>query len=193
MFALVPVVLIISALGEVLDLAVVVATPIADLLPKDVVGDPQYADLIAIVLIVMVSFLFGLLMMSSWARSIGRAMESRVLSPLPGYRAIKALTHSIKGSEEETAFKPSLLDMGSGQRQMAYLVENHGNGFATVLLPIAPTPMAGAVRVVPIEQLELIDAPMSKMTQALSEWGIGTRGLVGSSTSESDSKPSPVT
>jgi len=98
---------------------------------------------------------------------------------IPGYRAIKGLTQSLSGTSEAGAFKPALLVSDGGQRELAYLIGDHGNGQATVMLPSSPTPMAGSVKIVARDQIEILDARQSEVTRVLSPWGFGTRELLG--------------
>jgi uncharacterized membrane protein len=93
-----------------------------------------------------------------------------LLLHLPGYRAIKGLTQSLSGTSEDGAFKPALLVSEGGQRELAYLIEDHGDGQATVMLPSSPTPMAGSVKIVPPDQIEILDARLSEVTRVLSQW-----------------------
>ena len=54
----------------------------------------------------------------------------------------------------------------------------HGDGRATVMVPWTPTPMAGSVKIVPADRLELLDASLGDVTRVLSQWGVGARELV---------------
>lgn len=177
LFVLIPVVFICMALEEVLDLAIWVATPIADLFPQGVFDHPKFPGLIAIILILLVSFSCGILMLSIWAKRLGGWVERCALMPLPGYRAIKALTRSM-GAADGTAFKPAMLQVCPGQKQFIYVIEDHGNGQLTILMPISPNSMAGTVRVIEGDQIEFIDGSLSEVSQVLSHWGVGASDLL---------------
>jgi hypothetical protein len=47
------------------------------------------------------------------------------------------------------------------------------------MLPSSPTPMAGSVKIVARDQIEILDARQSEVTRVLSPWGFGTRELLG--------------
>jgi len=173
LFVLIPVVLMCSALGEVMDLAVVIVTPLVDIIPGRFFDRPRVPGLIAVGLILVVSFFFGILMLSTWAKAVGQGIERRILLPLPGYSAIKALTRSMTASDEQV-FKAALLERGEGHKQFVYLIEDHNDGWVTVLLPLSPNSMAGSVRVVKREQLELLSAKMSQVSEVLMHWGVGS-------------------
>jgi uncharacterized membrane protein len=65
-----------------------------------------------------------------------------------------------------------------GQRQIAYLVEEHGDGQVNVMLPRAPTPLSGSVRIVRREQVELLNVRLTEVTRVLSHWGVGARDML---------------
>ena len=185
LFVLLPVVLLFKLLGEASKLVVALAAPIADLFPKGTFDEVKFPLVIAVLVLVAVCFLCGLLMRSAWASRCGRWVELQVLLPLPGYRALKGLTRSFANTTDADGFKPALLHSAPGERELAYLVEDHGDGFVTVLLPWAPTPLAGSVKIVRKEQIELLPKSLADMTRVLSHWGFGVRELLGE-TKDSD-------
>jgi len=177
-FVLLPIVLIYLLISEMLELVVKLATPIADLFPKGVFEKVAHPVLIAVVLIIGVSFLLGLLMRVSWSRRIFEWFERRILNPIPGYSAVKGLTHGFGNSSASKSFKPALLAAANGQREIIYLIEQHANSTATVLLPWAPTPLAGTIKIVPMDQIEILDVSLSDLAGVLSQWGVGMDKLL---------------
>jgi len=178
LFVLLPVVLLIQLLGEAMKLVIALATPIADLFPKGTFDEVRFPIVIAILLLVAASFVLGLLMRSAWATRCGRWIEQRALIPVPGYRALKGLTRSFSSATDAAGFKPALLRSPSGVRELAYVIEDSGDDFVTVLVPWAPTPLAGSVKIVPRDQVEILPAPLAEMTRVLSQWGFGVRDLL---------------
>jgi len=69
---LLPVLLMYLLLAELMDVAIAVATPIADLLFSGAFHQGQLPGLMAITLMVVVSFVCGLLMRLAWSRAGGR-------------------------------------------------------------------------------------------------------------------------
>ena len=136
--------------------------------------------MIALVLIVAVSFLLGLALRSAVLSRTGDWIESTVLSRLPAYTALKRLTKGF-AKEEASAFKPGLLISAEGWKEIAYVIEDHGDGHLTVLVPWAPTAFPGSVKVVDRDRLEMLDANLGDVSKVLSLWGVGTRDLLGKS------------
>ena len=136
--------------------------------------------LIALILIVAVSFLLGLALRSASLSRLGDWIEHTVLDRLPAYTVLKRLTKGF-AKEEAAAFKPGLLTSTEGWRDIAYVIEDHGDGHLTVLVPWAPTAFSGSVKVVDQDRVEMLDANLGDVSKVLSLWGMGTRDLMGKS------------
>jgi uncharacterized membrane protein len=177
LFLLLPVLLLYMLLTEALQLVAGLATPIADLFPKWVFAQVEVPVLIALILIVGVSFLLGLALRSAALSRLGGWIESTVLSRLPAYTVLKRLTMGF-AKEEAAAFKPGLLISTEGWRDIVYVIEDHGDGHLTVLVPWAPTAFSGSVKVVSRDRVEMLDANIGDVSKVLSLWGVGTRELL---------------
>jgi uncharacterized membrane protein len=190
LFVLLPVVLVYLILSEVMQLAVALATPIADLFPEGTFDKVASPTLVAILLIVGVSFAFGLLMLAGPGRAVGRWVERKVLLPVPGYQVFKSLTRSLGNLEGEEAFKPALLRAADGSLEIIYLIEDHGNGRATVMIPWTPAAMAGNIKIVERNRIEALHASLADVTKVLGHWGMGTRELLDATEPSGGSHPS---
>ena len=178
LFVLLPVLLLYMLLAEALQLVVVLATPIADMFPRGAFAEAAAPVLIALILIVAASFLLGLALRSAALSRVGDWIENTVLNRLPAYAVLKRLTKGF-GKEEATAFKPAFLISAEGWKEIAYVIEDHGDGHLTVLVPWAPTAFSGSVKVVERERVEMLDANLGDVSKVLSLWGVGTRDLLG--------------
>jgi uncharacterized membrane protein len=177
LFVLLPVLLLYMLLSEALQLVVALATPIADLFPKEMFAKTEAPVLIALILIVGVSFALGLALRSAVLSRTGEWIESAVLSRLPAYTVLKRLTKGF-AKEEAAAFKPGLLTSTEGWKDIVYVIEDHGDGQMTVLVPWAPTAFSGSVKVVGRNRVEMLDANIGDVSRVLSLWGMGTRELL---------------
>jgi uncharacterized membrane protein len=187
LFVLLPVLLLYLLLAEVLELVVALATPIADLFPKGTFDRINFPVLIALVLIVGVSFLIGLSMRSATWRRAGRWIEEKILGRLPAYNALKRLTSGFAVASEDDAFRPAVLISPDGTRELAYVIEDHGDGQVTVLVPWTPTPFAGSIKIVSRDRIEMLDTNLGDFTRVLSHWGVGVRDLLGKGNPPNDS------
>jgi uncharacterized membrane protein len=108
-------------------------------------------------------------------------VESNTIGRLPLYQAIKSLTSRFAAMQESGGFKPALIRGPNDQRELAYLMEDLGDGFATVMLPRAPTPMIGSIKLVPMTQVEVLDVSLGEFTAVISHWGVGAKELLAKS------------
>jgi len=178
LFVLLPVILVYLALSEVIDVLVAMATPIADLFFPGKFEGIEFPALIALALLVGVSFILGVIMLSDTGRRFGNWIERIILGRLPAYNAIKSLTTGFASSQQESSFKPALLKSADGDKEFAYIIEEHNDGNLTVMLPWAPTPFAGSVKIVPKDRVEPLAISMGQLTEALGHWGIGAKDLL---------------
>ena len=123
LFVVLPVLLLYLLLGEVLDLVVWLATPIADLFPKGTFDTLTAPFPIAVILIVGVSFVIGLALRVEVGRNLGDWIERKVLGRLPVYSALKSLTKAFGEAGEGAAFRPALLRCSEDVREVVYVVE----------------------------------------------------------------------
>jgi uncharacterized membrane protein len=179
LFVLLPVLLLYLLLAEALDLIVALATPIADLFPKATFEKVEFPVIVGLVLIVGVSFLIGLGLRSDIGRRLGHWVERTVLERLPAYKALKSLTSGFAEAGKAGAFKAAVLTSSDGDREVVYVIEDHGDGNVTLLVPWAPAAFAGSVKIVDQKRVELLDANLGDVSKALSHWGVGVRELLG--------------
>ncbi|CAB1081659.1 hypothetical protein D1AOALGA4SA_9305 [Olavius algarvensis Delta 1 endosymbiont] len=179
LFVLLPLILLYLLLAEMLQLVVVLATPIADLFPAGTFDRINAPVLIAVILIVGASFIFGLTLRSMSLRRFGGWIERTVLGRLPLYAAVKSLSRGLIGAKEDAAFRPALLNSPDGEQEIIYVIEEHADGRATVLVPWAPASFAGSVKIISRERIEMLDASLVDTSRVLSHWGMGAVELVG--------------
>ncbi len=178
LFVLLPLLLFYLLLSEALLAIVALATPIADLLPKEWFDKVEAPVAVALILILAASFAFGVILQSATLSRLGRRIEQSVLEKLPMYSAIRRLTRGLAGAENTDKFRPALFVSAGNQREIVYVIEVHGNGQMTILVPWAPTPFAGSVKIVDSSQIEMLEAELSDVTRVLSLWGVGMSELI---------------
>ena len=178
LFVLLPILLLYLLLSEALDMIVALATPIADLFPQGTFEKVEFPVIVGLILISGVSFLIGLGLRSDKGRRLGRWIERTVLGRLPAYKALKSLTTGFAEAGKDGAFKAAVLTSFDGERELVYVIEDHGDGSLTVLVPWAPAAFAGSVKIVDRKRVELLDANLGDVSKVLSHWGVGARELL---------------
>ena len=178
LFVLLPLVLFYLLLVELLQVVVMLATPIADLFPKGTFDEVHMPVLVGLILIVGASFLFGLALRSAALQRFGLWIERGLLGRLPLYNAVKSLARGLVGAQEDTAFRSAVLHSPDGAREIVYVIEEHSDGQMTVLVPWAPASFAGSVKIVGSDRIEMLDASVGGASRVLAHWGVGARELL---------------
>ena len=178
LFVLLPVLLLYLLLSEALDMVVALATPIADLFPGGTFDKIEFPVIVGLILILGVSFLIGLGLRSKTGRGIGQWIERTVLGRVPAYEALKSLTTGFAEAGRAGAFKAAVLTSSDGDREVVYVIEDHGDGDLTVLVPWAPAAFAGSVKIVDRDRVKFLEANLGDVSRALGHWGVGVRELL---------------
>jgi len=176
LFVLLPVVLVVHLLAKVYQVAVALIGPLVHRLDENV--HPAFPILIALLALVLVCFACGLLVRVKPARKAGAWLEKHFLSAIPGYKAMRALVRNFVGEKDGQSFRPVLYNSPEGHQEFAYVVEEHEDGHTTVMLPSAPTPLTGSVRIVRSDQLQPVECSLGEVTRVMSNWGVGARELM---------------
>jgi len=179
LFVVLPVLLLYMLMGEILDLVIGLATPIADLFPKGMFDNLTAPFPVAVILLLGVSFVIGLALRVEIGRSLGGWLERKVFDKLPAYGALKSLTKAFGEAGEGAAFRPALLSSPDGVQELIYVVEDHGDGQLTILVPWAPAAFSGFVKIVNEDQVEMLDTHLGEASRVLSQWGVGVREMLG--------------
>ena len=194
LFVLLPLMLLWIGLKEIGGLLEAMATPIADLLadlfPPGIFDNLTAPGVVALVLIIGVSLVFGLAAKSAWLRSIGRKIEHSVLNKVPMYRMLKIISSSLVGSDS-TDVRPALIVDGSGGGDPCYVIEKHRDGRATVLLPWSPASFAGSIKVVQQSELEYLNCSLDEFSRSLSQIGVGVEECLNQTPNSVDTPPEP--
>jgi len=178
LFVLLPLLLFYLLFSEVMGLIVALATPIADLFPKGTFDKLSNPVIVAILLLVGSSFLFGLALRSNQMRRFGSFLERSTLMHLPLYNAVKRLSKGLVGAEHDGAFRSALLDAGDGLTELVYIIEEHSDGNLTILVPLAPAGFAGSVKVVSAERITRLSASVGDASKVVAHWGVGMSDIM---------------
>jgi uncharacterized membrane protein len=173
LFVLLPLLLFYLLFSELMGIIVALATPIADLFPTGTFDKLSNPVIVAILLLMGASFIFGLALRSNQLRQFGLFFERSTLMHLPLYNAVSRLSSGMVGAEHDGAFRSALLEAGDGVTELVYIIEEHGDGNLTILVPLAPAGFVGSVKVVSAERITRISASVGDASQVVAHWGVG--------------------
>lgn len=145
---LVPVVLLVVLLEKAVAIAAKLVVPVAAYFPDQPWLGVTSATLIAIVLLLVLSFGAGLFARTRTGNRFGEWIEEVVLSRLPGYVLIRGMVDDLRTSfaaletdkEQRSVFV--MLDDGW---QLGIMIEELPTGRLVVFVPGAPSPLSGSL------------------------------------------------
>ncbi len=148
-------------------------SPVAARIPA---GSPV-REAVALLFGVAACFLAGMAFRTGWGARGKQAADRYLLEKIPGYTLLRGFTGRFAGQEEGKAFAVALVEIEEALVP-GFVIEEHEDGQYTVLVPSVPTPMAGAVYILPRERVHLVDVPFPKALKVISKWGSGSRELL---------------
>jgi uncharacterized membrane protein len=109
---------------------------------------------------------------------------------MPGYNFLRGLTKRLTGNSEEQTLQPALVEIEEALVP-AFIVEELEDGSYTVLVPSAPTPMAGSIYILPPERVHPVAIPFTTAIGVFSKWGMGAGGFVRAMKTVPGAQPRP--
>jgi uncharacterized membrane protein len=137
----------------------------------------EFRQIIAILLLLVFCFVVGLVVRTGPGLRVKDAFERAVLQKLPGYTFLRGLAGRLTGRSEGHALQPALVEIEDALVP-ALIVEELDDGSYTVLVPSAPTPMAGSIYILPRDRVHPVDIPFTKAIGVFSKWGTGAGEFV---------------
>lgn len=174
---LIPLAVIVLVVVQIIKFLVLVAEPMASILPTDTVLGVGLANLLAVGALLVLSFLAGLIAKVAFTQKAVVAVELKLLHQIPGYRAIKRLVEAtIHGAEAVQSFVPVAVALKDHSR-LAFEVERMESGTVVVYFPSTPNVWSGYLGYVNPEQVKPLDISPGDMIGLLEQLGIGTQKL----------------
>jgi uncharacterized membrane protein len=170
---LLPVVLIVIVLRHAMQPAVKVVKPISDYLPMEAVVGVRGETAFAVLVLILFSFVAGLIARTNAGRRIMRWSENSLLGGLPQYQLVKSIAEGLAHVESAESVNPALVSIEGGW-QIGYLLETLENSWVTVFLPQAPTPMSGNVMYLPADRVRPLGITMVQAMAIVKHIGVGS-------------------
>jgi uncharacterized membrane protein len=137
----------------------------------------EFRQALAIVVLALICFIAGLIARTRPGVRAKNAVEHAVLEKLPGYTLLRGLAGRVTGQANEPTFAPALVEIEDALVP-SLIIEELEDGSYTVLVPSVPTPMAGALYILPHERVHPVDVPFTTALKVFSKWGTGAGAFV---------------
>ena len=173
---LLPLAIVLMILAYALRLASQVAKPISDQLGLHQWGEFAGIGIVTILsalLLVLVAFAAGMAARTFLGERITRWFENSLLGSLPQYQMVKSMAQGLAQLENAKGITPALISIEGGW-QVGYLIESLGNGWVSVFLPQAPTPMSGNVMYMPADRVRALNITMVEAMAIIKRIGVGS-------------------
>lgn len=176
-FVLLPVLLIYLILEETYTLIYEIVEPLAHQIPgKDILGIGVSSWLV-ILTILLLLLLVGLVMRTGIGKLLGSWIDENILSHIPGYELLKSVSKQFSGKSEEILLSPAIFSSDMGTYMFAFILDEYEDGFYSLFVPMAPTPMMGTVQYVKSSRVKRLDIPPGQVIDSLMKWGIGSKAM----------------
>ena len=151
----------------------------------------EFRQIVAILLLVAICFVVGLVVRTGPGLRAKNAFELAVLEKLPGYTFVRGLAKRLAGHSDERTLEPALVEIEDALVP-ALIVEELDDGSYTVLVPSAPTPMAGSIYILPPDRVHPVDLPLTTAISVFSKWGTGAGEFVRAMEENASAPPTAV-
>jgi uncharacterized membrane protein len=147
-----------------------------------VIGGLLVAVPVALLVLILgdvLAMVAGLVARTAIGSRLGGWVESAVLRRVPAYGMLKTLSQQFVGTDtaNPSMFIPAVLSLPEDSLQLVYVIEEHGNGFSTVMIPSVPAALAGPLQYVRSQRLRKLEVPLARVVQSLQGCGIGAGPL----------------
>ncbi len=173
---LLPVAVILFILSYALRLVKRVAEPISQSFHLDQfgsVGGVGAATVLSVVVLVLISFVGGVVARTAVGKRITQWSETSLLGRVPHYQLVKSMAEGLAHIESATGLKPVLANIEDGW-QIGYQLERLENNWVAVFLPQAPTPMSGNIIYLPTNRVRPLGITIVQAMSIVKAIGVGS-------------------
>ena len=171
---MVPLLLFAVVLQKGLAIVGKIVVPLAKRFPDHKFLGIGMTTILSIVVIVLLSFLFGLAARTRRGQRIRDWVEYTVLGKIPAYSLVKGAIQGATGLEKQDDTAVALIRVEDAW-QLGFVVEVHADGHRTVYLPGAPNPSSGSIFYMTEDRVRVLDVKLPAVVQAIRHLGIGSK------------------
>lgn len=170
---LLPIGILAFFIGKVVTTTREILEPVSQQLPFEAVAGVKSTILLAIALIVVLSFLAGFIAKTHWAKILTKQLEDRLLGRIPAYGLFKSMSADLIDGGQTTKHPVVLVNLDDARQLGILMGVTASRQEVIVFIPDSPTPQTGSVLIVNARRVQHTNIPLRKAFAALSERGIG--------------------
>ncbi len=173
-----PIAILVLVFGIVVKFVTGLIEPLTKLLEDHFRIEGVSADFIVIGLILVVSFLVGLLVQTRFGKFIHKYVEQKYLEATPGYKLIKETTEQLMSGKKSPLSKVALVQPFDSETLVtAFITHEHTDGSFTVFIPMSP-PTSGFVFHLKASQVHPVEVTTEEAMKTLLSLGAGSAKLM---------------
>jgi len=169
---LIPLAIVIAALGQVFMFMAKVAEPISALIPIESIAGIAFVNIATLIGTLALCFFAGLVARSAFGGKISEAVESKIYTLFPRYAFVKSMTTALAGEQDSQTLKPVLAKFDD-VTQIAFEVERNEKGLVTLYLPGSPDPWSGSLVHMTEDRVDPLDVDFATVIKELRTVGRG--------------------
>lgn len=174
---LLPFVVLVVIVQKAVEIMRGIAKPLKTLVPVDTIAGISVLTIIALVSVILLSFIAGLIAKSSAGKRSFLWVDSKLITLIPGYSLIKGFTSQLQKEHDENKLKPVLVRFDDVS-QVGFEVERLSDGSVTVFLPDSPDMHTGTVVYMEDKRVEILDTDFSTAFRILRVLGRGSKNII---------------
>lgn len=158
--------------------------PITNMLVNKFGMPEMVADIAVIYLIILVCFVVGVVVSTSFGRWLHNRTDKYLVKAAPGYRLIKEIVQQFFGDKSQSPFangqvaRARIFGLQSPTEVSAIVTCKHSDGHYTIFVPTGPNPTSGNIYHVPAELLTFCpDVPVDSFMRTIIACGAGSQVL----------------
>lgn len=137
----------------------------------------DFREILAVLIVLVACFVAGLIVRTGPGGRGVRELQRRLLEKIPGYKLLRNVITRLSGDNSSDAFAPAIVELEDALVP-ALIVEELPDGQFVVLVPSVPTPVSGALYILPPARVHRIDVPLTQVMTVYTRWGEGAGELV---------------
>lgn len=168
---LIPISILIILLLKVFGFMLKIADLIYKFVPIENILGVGTANIIAILLILLICFLFGLIASNKNIDSFKNTIETNILMKIPGYLFIKAYTEGLEDHNKEKNELSPIIVIFDDNAQLGFLIEENEKSLSSVFMPGSPNPWSGNVIYVERDRIKKLSITTNEAIKHLQQVG----------------------
>lgn len=139
------------------------------------------AQSLSVASILLICFLIGLLVKTTWGKWIQSMTERWFLERVPGYKTLKELLSNIQPDQKRDFSRPVLISLDKSENYfMGFVTDQYDDDHYAVFIPTSPSPVNGFVVQTNREHIKFVETKPEGMMKTVISCGVGSADIVAS-------------